>query len=809
MTNGKHEIACELASKYSGSDMNEADTRHKIIDEILHGVLGWPKELVKCEKYINPGYSDYLLEKRNGNQLLFIEAKKEGISFELPNDFNGVKLKRVMSVKTLLTNEEISSAINQVRTYCLEEGCEFGSITNGHQWIFFKIFEKGKNWKNLRAIVIKSLDFFCEEYIDAINLLGFESLSNGSLEIGLKVNPKSRETFLPKDKISIYEEKIIHNTYSRELRPIVSKYFGVLDPSQQTFMADCYVSNRGHKDTSDNVKDIIVNSLAPYLKDFNVKTSTDNSKGGTFGKRILQSLDKKTGEVLVLFGSKGSGKSTFVNKLLYHEIPKQIIDKSIVVIIDLLKTAESKDSINSKIWDDLIGGLDVNNLLSSNREELIKLFEDRYLVAIKQDLAGLEEGSTEYNITLNKLIADWKKDLRYCCLRLTDYWKRKFKGVTIVIDNTDQLKHDLQDFCFTTAQEISDLLNTVVIISMREERFYASNIHGTLDAYQNSGFHINPPVTKDVFFKRVKYILNLFDDADQDEYDFANIDQEKILGIVRLFKIFEKEFSNMTPLNEFLSACTHGNIRVALEIFRDYVVSGYNNIEEMVGVDDLWTIKIHQVLKPVMIPNRFFYDESKSKIPNIYQVRSSKNGSHFTGLRILEKLTSSSENYVSINEVRRYFDEVFDMVEDFQLNLDHFLKHDLIESNNRIDYYDADIDRIRITVYGKFFLESLSKYFTYVELISNDCRYFQESTANQIVELCYSDFDLFTKRRRGERVKKRLKKARTFINYLMDEENKENDFYKLDGCSNFSMKLKQSFDEEEPLVLKSAEKNSN
>ncbi|MCR9813591.1 hypothetical protein, partial [Vibrio parahaemolyticus] len=63
---------------------NEAETRHKIIDFVLHDFLFWPKNKVVVEEYINPGYADYILKKDNGDDLIFIEAKKEGVYFELP-----------------------------------------------------------------------------------------------------------------------------------------------------------------------------------------------------------------------------------------------------------------------------------------------------------------------------------------------------------------------------------------------------------------------------------------------------------------------------------------------------------------------------------------------------------------------------------------------------------------------------------------------------------------------------------------------------------------------------------------------------
>lgn len=62
-------------------DINEAETRHKIIDFVLHDFLAWPKNRVAVEEYISPGFADYVLKKTNGDDLLFIEAKRAGVFF--------------------------------------------------------------------------------------------------------------------------------------------------------------------------------------------------------------------------------------------------------------------------------------------------------------------------------------------------------------------------------------------------------------------------------------------------------------------------------------------------------------------------------------------------------------------------------------------------------------------------------------------------------------------------------------------------------------------------------------------------------
>src|SRR5436190_14716470 len=79
-----HLIAEELAKKFVDRTKNEADTRHQIIDPLLHDVLSWPRDGITCEEKVHPGYIDYVLRDKAERAVLLIEAKKEGKYFTLP-----------------------------------------------------------------------------------------------------------------------------------------------------------------------------------------------------------------------------------------------------------------------------------------------------------------------------------------------------------------------------------------------------------------------------------------------------------------------------------------------------------------------------------------------------------------------------------------------------------------------------------------------------------------------------------------------------------------------------------------------------
>ena len=825
-------IAKDLAKEYKNKNFNEADTRHKIIDEVIHNVLSWPKNMVRCETYHNPDYSDYLLVK-NESVKLFIEAKKEKFYFELPNGFNSDKNAEYVPISILYGDgkSNIAIAMEQVRKYCDSEACEFACITNGHEWIFFKALSIGKPWKKFKAYVIKNLDFFNLNHIEAINNLGYKSIiDDNSLHKLFTSSEEIRNIFYPHEKINAYDEPVKNNNLSSFLKPIVDKYFGDFSSSNLEFFNECYIDDREYTNAYKGIRNKLKDTLSPFFEDKGIMDFIDSKSGGAFGERIeeyLANIDSE--EVIVLFGGKGAGKSTFIKKLFFANIPSYLQNNSIPIIVDMLKVPLTEENLHDEIWMYIIEQLDKNRVLFENRDILIDtLYKEKYDLALNQELYGLSKDSESFNIRLNDLLRKWKDDLVFTAKSLRNYWIENNKGIVIVIDNTDQFEEKMQDKCFSIAQEISNKLKCLSIISMREERYYKSTICGTLDAFQNTGFHISAPSPQKVFLKRIRYILNILED--DNNYNqllhFKNITKRN--NLIKIFQVLEHEFEREpnSDLNEFLTACAHSNIRIALELFRNLTISGYFNVREMIASKTLWKLKIHQVLKPIMVPDRFFYNETTSSVPNIFQIRETSNGSHFTSLRILNILSKNINTnemiYKSYNELKDHFMERYKIVNDFKKSLDILLRFRLVETSNRVDEFYDDIDELKITTYGYFLLKNLVKEFTYLELVSSNTGVYLENTCNEIYEYSNEDFRLTQQSQKNtsteksfgktnlkiiERIENRLKKVETFLEYLAEEEKNESNKFNLLPEELYMGMIQEYFNEEKKKIIDNANGN--
>lgn len=444
------------------------------------------------------------------------------------------------------------------------------------------------------------------------------------------------------------------------------------------------------------------------------------------------------------------------------------------------------------------------------------------MVAQIQELAGFDPSSSNYLTERNRLFSEWKKDKIYVARTLKRHWERNGKRPVIAFDNTDQLAPALQDHCFLLAQNTARELQCTSIISMREERYCRARTVGVLDAYQNVGFHLAAPSLEHVFTKRIRLVIN---DLEQRQEDLTKLlpDDAPFDELTGFFKVCVKQFrEDRNALKRFLEECSRDNTRRALEFFRQFISSGYTHVGEMVA-NQYWTVISHQVVKPMMIPQRFNYDENKSLIPNIYQCRNRIKGSHFTSIRFLHTLRSGISTtpidggFLRVEGLLDNFEAKYGSREDCEVVVDMMLQHGLIEANNRLDKYSVEkagsegqeqifADEVRITAFGIYMLDELSRSFSYLDLVSLDCGLADESLYHQFCNMAARERSFGSDK--TKRLESRLERASLFLKYLEVEESKEKTEFALTSGELFMSAIVTAFEIDKLRALESARRNA-
>jgi hypothetical protein len=118
--------------KSESLNLNEADTRHRFIDRLIHECLGWDRTQTHLERHVNGDYSDYEL---GIPPQIVIEAKRAGKSFEIPSETNKSIVRSLGSLFSLCPN--FRDAFKQAQKYCSDRGIQVGVISNSTQIIVF------------------------------------------------------------------------------------------------------------------------------------------------------------------------------------------------------------------------------------------------------------------------------------------------------------------------------------------------------------------------------------------------------------------------------------------------------------------------------------------------------------------------------------------------------------------------------------------------------------------------------------------------------------------------------------------------
>jgi predicted type IV restriction endonuclease len=210
-------LYCIQRVKLWGKKLSEADTRVKIIDEILKKCLGWTESDIVRETSVESGYIDYVLSV-DGIPRFVIEAKKSGDYFEIPLNMKNRKYKIGASISKV---EHVKKAMEQARNYCLENGAKYGIVTNGSQFIIFEAFVEGKSWRQQDCIVYNGFQEIEKNIAEFINTLGKHAVRLNSLRRLLHGEVSIIKYTRPLDSIHNKDETLVRNHLAGIMVPFV------------------------------------------------------------------------------------------------------------------------------------------------------------------------------------------------------------------------------------------------------------------------------------------------------------------------------------------------------------------------------------------------------------------------------------------------------------------------------------------------------------------------------------------------------------------------------------------------------------
>jgi len=740
---------------------NEATTRLHLIDRLFFECLGWKHEDCTAEERVNGKYIDYSF--RCPECLLVVEAKKEGVYFELPVG----KSRQKQGIKFFLDNfPKVYKAIEQATSYCQSHGTPYGAVCNGHQLIIFVASRTdGRPPLDGKVLVFNSLLNLDENFLLVWQCLSEPGIVSRRLSIELQdVNIAPVPEKLSKG-ITGYPRFKLRNNLQTDLQ-ILGELFiediasRGMNGNEQEFLKGCYCESGALSQYATISKDILRARYSAIFQDQakGLSLMPVTTKKGLSPDFLAKSMSRRP---ILLIGDIGVGKTIFI-KHLYQVREPEVFANALVFYIDFgHKPTLEKDLrtfIESEIVAQLLEKHNINieerNFVHGVLHRDIQLFDKGIYSDIK------ETNPTEFKQKQVEFIAEKVRDKDSYLKKCLNHIERGHKKqLVIFLDNVDQRSYELQDQAFLVAESMAENWPVTVFISIRPETFYKSKISGTISAYHPRAFTIAPPRVDEVVNRRLIYGLKLLE---KDQFPLSGDVSVKSERLGNYIKVLIHSFSNNLYLMKFLDNMVGGNIRLALEFVRVFIGSGHvdtGKILDIFKVQGSYLVPLHEFIRAVTYGDHEYYSQGTSEIMNIFDISTPDGREHFLSSILLAQLDSWSQHsisdgFVPVSDIYAYAQSIGFNPYQIDWAIKRLLRHNLIELPTKAREAERIVptSHYRITTIGSYYVRKLIRKFTYVDAMIVDTPIVDKDRRDKI-----DDVDIITDR---------LARAELFCDYL-------------------------------------------
>lgn len=423
-------------------------------------------------------------------------------------------------------------------------------------------------------------------------------------------------------------EEINHNTFGATLAATISPVFNPATPSDRAFIAkNGYIPSRRRERYVDPIDRIIRAAKPPSETDSQQIDDTERP-GELIGKlRRLRELEHK---VLLLIGSVGSGKSTFVDHLCEVALPRDLVESTVWCRINMNPAPVDPREIYDWLRREIVEGCRAAH--PSDDFDSIAVIQKVFSVEINRFRKGVgtfyEKQPDIYAIKLGEHIERTQADLHVVAnahVRFT--CGERGKLFVVVLDNCDKKTRDEQLLMFEVAQWLQKEFRCLVILPLRDETYDNHRDQPPLDtALKDLVFRIEPPLFQHVLVNRVQLALNHIASGNNDKLRFQlpngfSVEYARSDQAFYLTSIIKSVFEHDKFVRRMIVGLSGRNIRRALEIFLEFCNSGYIGEDQIFKIrqsEGQYTLPLHQVATVLLRMNRRFYDSDHSYIKNIF-----------------------------------------------------------------------------------------------------------------------------------------------------------------------------------------------
>lgn len=462
-----------------------------------------------------------------------------------------------------------------------------------------------------------------------LELVGWKRLKALSVEIARQT--RSSELFKPRrllGGLGRQNEEVGQNSFGATLTTIISSVFNPTTREERALVArDAYVPSKRRERYIDPI-DRVIRAARPPSEVYAEVLADSSRPTEVIGK--LQNPRELEHKVLLLIGSVGSGKSTFVDHLVEVALPRELIEATVWCRINMNAAPVTPTEIYSWLRREIISGCQAS-LPDLDFDEL-DILQRVFGLEIRRFSKGVgrlyETESSTYSVKLAEHIERLLQDeqlvananVRFACAE-------RSKLFVVVLDNCDKKTRDEQLLMFEAAQWLQKEFRCLVILPLRDETYDNHRDQPPLDtALKDLVFRIEPPMFQHVLMSRVKLSLKSLDTNQGEKLQFSlpngfYVEYPRSDLAFYLTSIVKSLFEHDLFARRMIVGLSGRNMRRALEIFLEFCNSGHIGEDQIFRIrqsEGKYTLPFYQVATVLLRMNRRYYDSDHSYVKNLF-----------------------------------------------------------------------------------------------------------------------------------------------------------------------------------------------
>lgn len=638
-------------SEYKDTIKSEQDTRLKVVDRMLTEILGWPQDEILTEEQSGTGYVDYKLTV-GGLARLVVEAKRDGRDLGLGTRAAGRAYKLDGAV---FSTSSIKEGLGQAVRYCGQKNAELACVTNGREWVVFRgsRLGDGRDTMDGAGFVFPSLEDVRTHFGLFWDLLSYEALSDFRYRAYFQEaegRPIRTHVFRMPLRAPDTRRFLTRSKLSGDLDRVMTSFFrrlsGDADPE---VLAKCFVVTR-ESENADQRLARISEDLIDRIR------SLDTGSGEQLTELIERVKGTQRNEFVIIVGTKGSGKSTFIDRFFRLVLPEPLVGECVTARVNLADSEGDEGSIATWLDRTLLDTLERTVFGDGvpSYEELQGMFFDEYRRRSEGTLKYLyERNKEEFKVNFGQHI-EMRREERpheYIQRLVRNIVRNRKKIPCIVFDNADHFTIEFQERVFQYARSIYERELCLIIMPITDKTSWQLSSEGALRSFENESLFLPTPPPRAVLARRITYLEEKLEEERREQgrgYFFGRGIPLTIEDLTAFTSALQAIFLKTGTVSLWIANLANNDIRRCLEIARSIVASPHLEVNELLKAyyagSDMYVPR-YKVKRALF---RGHYDIHpvgvSSFVRNVYALEDEVETTPLLGLRLLRLLEDAQES---------------------------------------------------------------------------------------------------------------------------------------------------------------------